>query len=160
DQFADQSNLDYLNARYYSSDRGQFISQDPVFWEVGQTADGINALINPQALTSYAYANANPITNKDPNGRGPELLLLPLVIYAPQIMSFLQSAATPIGQVAITDSIDNFDDGHYAWGALALIGAGNPETKGISAAINRAVAAGYPREQVLALVSKLGPEYA
>jgi RHS repeat-associated protein len=33
-QFADQS-LDYLNARYYSSDRGQFISEDPSFLAIG-----------------------------------------------------------------------------------------------------------------------------
>jgi RHS repeat-associated protein len=31
-QFGDDSGLSYLNARYYSSDRGQFISQDPTFW--------------------------------------------------------------------------------------------------------------------------------
>jgi RHS repeat-associated protein len=68
-QFADQSNLDYLNARYYESARGQFISQDPVFWEIGVSQDGKNALSNPQALNSYGYANDNPITGKDPNGR-------------------------------------------------------------------------------------------
>jgi RHS repeat-associated protein len=68
-QFTDDSGLDYLNARYYSSDRGQFISQDPVFWEIGVTNDGKNALSNPQALNSYGYANDNPITGKDPNGR-------------------------------------------------------------------------------------------
>ena len=68
-QFRDNSGLDYLNARYYSSDRGQFISQDPVFWEIGQTNDGKGALLHPQALNSYAYANDNPITGKDPSGR-------------------------------------------------------------------------------------------
>jgi RHS repeat-associated protein len=73
-QFADQSNLDYLNARYYSPTQGQFISQDPVFWEVGLTQDGKLALINPQALNSYGYANDNPITSKDPNGRCPTCL--------------------------------------------------------------------------------------
>src|SRR5262249_10553544 len=69
DQFTDDSTLSYLNARYYASDRGQFISQDPVFWEVGLTQDGKNALSNPQALNSYGYANDNPITGKDPSGR-------------------------------------------------------------------------------------------
>src|SRR6266516_6998712 len=58
-----------LNARYYESARGQFISQDPVFWEIGLTQDGKNALANPQALNSYGYANDNPIVSKDPNGR-------------------------------------------------------------------------------------------
>jgi RHS repeat-associated protein len=61
--------LDYLNARYYESTRGQFISQDPVFWEIGLSQDGKNALSNPQALNSYGYANDNPISSKDPTGR-------------------------------------------------------------------------------------------
>jgi uncharacterized protein RhaS with RHS repeats len=30
-QFADQSTLDYLNARYYDSSRGQFLTQDRLF---------------------------------------------------------------------------------------------------------------------------------
>jgi RHS repeat-associated protein len=58
-----------LNARYYESARGQFISQDPVFWEIGLSQDGKNALSNPQALNSYSYVSDNPTTNKDPNGR-------------------------------------------------------------------------------------------
>lgn len=69
-QFYDQnSGLDYLNARYYESSRGQFISQDPVFWEIGLTPDGKKALANPQFVNSYAYSSDNPITTKDPNGR-------------------------------------------------------------------------------------------
>jgi len=63
-QFADQSNLDYLNARYYDSARGQFLSEDPVFW--GNAKDQL--LNNPQTLNTYSYANDNPITGKDPQG--------------------------------------------------------------------------------------------
>jgi RHS repeat-associated protein len=77
-QFADDSNLIYLNARYYESARGQFISQDPVFWEIGQTRDGKDALSNPQALNSYGYASDNPITNKDPMGRMTMLVSRPI----------------------------------------------------------------------------------
>jgi RHS repeat-associated protein len=57
-QFADQSNLDYLNARYYDSARGQFTTEDPIF--LGNPKD--QNLENPQALNSYAYANDNPIS--------------------------------------------------------------------------------------------------
>jgi RHS repeat-associated protein len=32
-QYSDTSGLNYLNARYYDSARGQLVSQDPVFWE-------------------------------------------------------------------------------------------------------------------------------
>src|SRR3990167_7280160 len=59
--------LNYLNARYYDSNRGQFISQDPVFWEIGQTKDGRKALLNPQTQNSYSYAGNNPVTYKDPD---------------------------------------------------------------------------------------------
>jgi RHS repeat-associated protein len=69
-QFADQqTGLDYLNARYYEPNRAQFVTQDPVFWEIGQTQDGMQVLTNPQQANSYSYAGDNPITNKDPTGR-------------------------------------------------------------------------------------------
>lgn len=61
--------LNYLNARYQSPTKANFISQDPVFWEIGQSADGKAALMNPQAQNSYSYAGGNPIVNKDPTGR-------------------------------------------------------------------------------------------
>jgi len=70
DQFSDvQTGLNYLNARYYDGQRGQFLSQDPVFWEIGITPDGRKALADPQFINSYGYANDNPITKKDPSGR-------------------------------------------------------------------------------------------
>jgi RHS repeat-associated protein len=56
-QFADQSNLDYLNARYMDPSRGQFTSEDPVFLSIKQN------LFNPQSLSSYSYADDNPITS-------------------------------------------------------------------------------------------------
>jgi RHS repeat-associated protein len=34
-QFADDSTLSYLQARYYDSARGQFLSQDPTFLSLG-----------------------------------------------------------------------------------------------------------------------------
>jgi RHS repeat-associated protein len=62
-QFSDQSGLLYLQARYQDPQRGQFLSQDPVFWSTSQKLD------KPQTLNSYSYANGNPITNKDADGR-------------------------------------------------------------------------------------------
>jgi len=61
--------ISYLNARYYDGRRGQFLSQDPMFWEVGQTKDGRAVLANPQAQNSYSYAENNPIVKKDPDGK-------------------------------------------------------------------------------------------
>jgi RHS repeat-associated protein len=64
-QFSDaQTNLNYLNARYYDGQRGQFVSQDPVFLANPKNQH----LRNPQSLNSYSYANDNPIVNKDPDG--------------------------------------------------------------------------------------------
>ncbi|OGZ45223.1 MAG: hypothetical protein A2756_01205 [Candidatus Ryanbacteria bacterium RIFCSPHIGHO2_01_FULL_48_27] len=66
----DQSTgLNYAGARYQSGTEGRFTSQDPVFWEVGQTADGKAVLLNPQAQNSYSYAEGNPIVKSDPTGR-------------------------------------------------------------------------------------------
>lgn len=59
--YDEESNLSYLNARYYEANRGQFLSQDPVFW-------GKQNLQNPQSLNSYSYAEGNPINKKDPTG--------------------------------------------------------------------------------------------
>jgi RHS repeat-associated protein len=65
-QFSDvQTSLNYLNARYYNSQQGQFISQDPEFWGTAQH------LRNPQSLNAYAYSLDNPITRKDPSGNAP-----------------------------------------------------------------------------------------
>src|SRR5262249_1888225 len=60
-RFADPT-LDYLNARYYDSARGQFLTEDPVFWSSKQN------LADPQSFNTYSYANDNPITGKDPDG--------------------------------------------------------------------------------------------
>jgi RHS repeat-associated protein len=57
----DQTSLDYLNARYYDGSRGQFLSEDPVFWSAQNIA-------NPQSLNTYSYALDNPINGSDPSG--------------------------------------------------------------------------------------------
>jgi RHS repeat-associated protein len=78
-QFSDDSGLNYLNSRYYSSGQGQFLSEDPAFLALG-SATQIKQLVsqgqeqllaNPQQLNSYSYAQNNPITNKDPTGKFP-----------------------------------------------------------------------------------------
>jgi RHS repeat-associated protein len=59
------SGLNYMQARYQNSSRGQFISEDPVF--LGDPSQ--QNLRDPQSLNSYAYANDNPITKSDPTGK-------------------------------------------------------------------------------------------
>jgi RHS repeat-associated protein len=57
-----ETQLSYLNARYYTNSRGQFNSQDPIFWSTKQN------LRSPQSLNSYSYAEGNPVAWKDPSG--------------------------------------------------------------------------------------------
>jgi RHS repeat-associated protein len=73
-EFTDQSNLSYLNARYYEGSRGQFLSQDPAFWEVGNGDRGFSMLADPQLLNSYSYAGNNPITMSDADGEMPTVV--------------------------------------------------------------------------------------
>jgi RHS repeat-associated protein len=54
--------LSYLQALYYDTSRGQFLTQDPTFWS------GRQNLTNPQSLNSYSYADGNPINQTDPMG--------------------------------------------------------------------------------------------
>ena len=53
-----ETNLSYLNARYYDPTIGRFLSQDPWFGN----------LTSPQSLNKYSYAENNPLTYTDPTG--------------------------------------------------------------------------------------------
>jgi RHS repeat-associated protein len=81
------TDLNYLNARYYQSTRGQFLSQDPTFLAVGNPdkiqqltkQDQQQFLTDPQQLNSYSYARNNPILQKDPSGLTPLSYILKIV---------------------------------------------------------------------------------
>jgi RHS repeat-associated protein len=93
-QFADQSNLDYLQARYYDSSRGQFWTQDPVF--VGDPR--AQNLADPQSLNAYSYAEDNPITKKDPNGDVTlSSLLSSLASVLRSLLTFLGGGGSGVG---------------------------------------------------------------
>jgi RHS repeat-associated protein len=91
-RFADQSSLDYLQARYYEASRGQFLSQDPVF--LGNPLD--QDLRNPQSLNSYSYANYNQITSKDPDGK--QAAVLASAAYA-VVVAALQAIALALSAI-------------------------------------------------------------
>ena len=55
--------LSYMNARYYKSDIGRFISQDPI---AKDNPSGF--LSDPQQLNYYAYSRNNPLRFIDPFG--------------------------------------------------------------------------------------------
>src|SRR5262249_21756557 len=73
--------LDYLNARYYNSGTGQFLSEDPTFLAIGDPTslralsnqDQQTFLADPQQMSSYGYGRDNPIMNKDASGKYVEI---------------------------------------------------------------------------------------
>jgi len=75
-QYSDpESSLSYLQARYYDSSKGEFLSEDPTF--LGDPAQ--QTLSDPQSLNSYSYANDNPIRLSDPSGKD-AALVAPLAV--------------------------------------------------------------------------------
>jgi RHS repeat-associated protein len=52
-QFSDDSTLSYLNARYYDGSRGQFLSEDPIFLQLGSP--------DVQNLGSVPCSKSSPI---------------------------------------------------------------------------------------------------
>jgi RHS repeat-associated protein len=76
-EFDSDTGLNYMQARYYDSGIGRFVSQDPAFLAVGDkkrlenvTGDKIELyLFNPQGLNSYSYVMNNPLTRIDPDGQ-------------------------------------------------------------------------------------------
>jgi RHS repeat-associated protein len=138
--FDEETQMSYLNARYLQNKRGQFLSQDPVFWEIGLTKDGIDVLKNPQAQNSYSYAGNNPITLKDPTGRAflvddaAGFLVGGLVgVVTRGAVNLFTGQQTTWGQVA----------GSFVTGGIIGVGAVNtPETLGASNAVSAAVVTG------------------
>jgi len=63
-----ESNLNYLNARYYDAGRGQFMTQDPVFINLGVDERTEQVLMDPQLHDPYGYGRNNPLKLKDPEG--------------------------------------------------------------------------------------------
>jgi len=63
--------LSYLGARYYSPQLGRFMGIDPKAVDPG----------DPHSFNRYAYANNNPYKFVDPDGRGPEVAVLFVMVH-------------------------------------------------------------------------------
>src|SRR5205085_3930365 len=55
-----ETNLEFAEARYYSSSGGRFTSPDPF--------SGSMSLTDPQTLNRYSYVSNNPVNATDPSG--------------------------------------------------------------------------------------------
>jgi RHS repeat-associated protein len=106
-QFSDDSGLSYLQARYYDPSRGQFLSEDPIFQQLGTPeAEKLGKqplrqiLSDPQALNSYSYAEDNPISVKDPSGlmsKNTQATLSAIVPLLGQLVNLLSQIVVQLG---------------------------------------------------------------
>jgi RHS repeat-associated protein len=125
-----------LNARYYDSARGQFLSEDPVFW--GEPKGEV--LTDPQSLNTYSYSVNNPIIKKDPSGKA---------FGVDDAAGFFGGGLVGAGAAAIADfSVGRRPTmseltGAFVTGGIIGWGAVNtPETLGASNAISASIVTG------------------
>jgi RHS repeat-associated protein len=130
--YDEASELNYASARYQDGKRGQFLSQDPAFLAVGNPnelksktgADQQMYLSDPQGMNSYSYAKNNPLKYVDQDGNFWQAIVALGIIYSPQILSFGQSLLTPLGQVGLSQTVDDAKSGNYTMAAIGAVTAG------------------------------------
>jgi RHS repeat-associated protein len=122
----DESGLSYLNARYYDPGRGQFLSQDSVYLNIGTDDSRVAVvLLDPQSQNSYSYARNNPIKLKDPGGECPICFIAAASFLSilPQIITELQFLVSSPAMVAsLSDSITSVQSSQSGLGGQALAG--------------------------------------
>jgi RHS repeat-associated protein len=64
----DETNLDYMGARYYSGAQGRFISPDPLSHWMPEDKQRQEFSSNPQRWNKYTYVLNNPLKYTDPTG--------------------------------------------------------------------------------------------
>jgi RHS repeat-associated protein len=114
--FDQETELSYLNARYYDGVRGQMLSQDPVFLGVGVDERSTLILKDPQLQNSYGYGRNNPLIYKDPNGE--------LAFLAPAIIGGVLGAIGGVATEAISGRDSSFSDYASAAGQGFVVGLG------------------------------------
>jgi RHS repeat-associated protein len=68
EEYDGDTEFSYLNARYYQGSCGQFLSQNPVFVNLGVDKMTPAALADPHLQNSHVYGRNNPLVNKDNTG--------------------------------------------------------------------------------------------
>jgi len=134
----DETSLSYLNARYYDPERGQFLSQDSVYLNMG-TDDKrtMVLLLDSQSQNSYSYARDNPIILKDPGGECP--FCVAFVPYAPSIIAGLTAlVSTPALQAQVSDGLSTLVDqsssfAGKAWATLGILSSFTAPGTGVAA---------------------------
>ena len=97
--YDNESNLYYLNTRYYDPDTMRFISLDSVEYKDYNTLGGLNL---------FVYCNNNPVMNVDPDGSF-------VISLSALIIGAIVGATLAFGTVAY---LDYKDDGHIFNGSI------------------------------------------
>jgi RHS repeat-associated protein len=100
------ADLNYAKARYYGQTEGRFLSQDPVFVNMGVDKRTEKALHDPQLLNSYSYPTNNPLLYVDRQGE----------------LRIQFSGNVVIGSVVLTGGVELDHKGHV--GFFGGFGAG------------------------------------
>ena len=128
EEYDESTKLNYLNARYYDSSTGKFISQDPVFWEIGMKKnqpsqknneiDQTAILSDPQLLNSYSYSANNPITKSDPDGRCLPVCAGALAI--PGVKEVIIGGIVVVGSYLVHEASKVFVESVKGWGSRTV----------------------------------------
>mgnify|MGYP001086981244 CR=1 FL=1 len=132
-----ETELYYLQTRYYDPELGRFISQDSIEYAAPETINGLNL---------YAYCGNNPVMYVDPTGTMPKWLQK-IVDWTSTILGFLNpvSKVTGIGAVLVAaiegrgaDIISDWNNGCF-----------NPFNMNAQVALNSKVFSFYKGESVI-----------
>ena len=130
--YDEETDLYYLQTRYYDPEVGRFLSQDDVSYLAPDSINGLNL---------YAYCSNNPVMATDPTGR------FVLSLTALILIGFFVGAAIGSGASIISQGIDDGWDNINWWqvgldgligglgGALAMSGLNALALGGIGAAL-------------------------
>lgn len=142
-KFLDEdTGLYYFNARWYDSEIGQFVTEDPA-------RDGVNW---------YAYCNGNPLINIDPDGLivdsvwdgislGTGVISLVADIKAGNTKAIvIDSLGIVAGAMTVSDGIENGSGLEVASGALQVLGGLSSATGLVSRCSKEAKAKNFYKE--------------
>ncbi len=102
----DETGLDFMQARYYSSTQGRFTSPDPLYIELRRLSD-------PQQLNIYTYGRNNPLRFVDPTGLDIEVTGTEQEAYRRRLqqnLSFQVQVNSKTNKVQIVDAKGNVLD--------------------------------------------------
>ena len=113
-----ETNLYYLQTRYYDPEVGRFISQDDVSYLDPEHINGLNL---------YAYCGNNPVMFTDPNGTSFLLTLFIGALIAGVVSGAIKATTTAISGGSGMECLGAFAGGFitgFALGGAAILGGG------------------------------------